>query len=61
MAFYTCIEDSDYINQKTGMKLPPSAAWEHIKSINEFEEGSIPPFSYDFDEKAIRVRNKFME
>jgi len=61
MAYYTCYEDADYYNTKTGMKMPQYEAWEHIKSINENEEGVIPPFSYNFDEKAVRARTKFME
>ena len=61
MAYYTCLDTSDHINTKTGMKMPPQAAWEHIKSINDNEEGAIPPFSYNFDENQIRVRPKFME
>ena len=61
MAYYTCLETSDYVSVKTGMRIPAEAAWENIKSINEGEEGTIPPFSYNFDESKIRVRPKFME
>lgn len=43
------------------MRLPPQAAWENIKSINDYDEGTVPPFSYNFDENVIRVRPKFME
>ena len=39
MAYYTCYEDADYINTKTGMQVPKETAWEYIKSINEFEDG----------------------
>ena len=39
MVYYTCFEDADYIDNKTGMKVGPETAWENIKSINEHEEG----------------------
>jgi hypothetical protein len=61
MAYYTCIEDSDYINVSTGMRISPKDAWDNIKSINEFEDDVVPSFSYNFDENRVRVRNKFME
>ena len=43
------------------MKLSAQEAWDHIKSIEDNEEGVVPPFSYNFDDKSVRVRPKFME
>lgn len=43
------------------MKIKQEQAWDHIKSINDFEEGSVPPFSYNFDDNYVKVKPIFVE